>query len=260
MRSGNDMSIAPGGRASRRPLALASLTVACAALQGCFFFFLIPGSVTSKISDAVTGAKGANCVATTVKVGDRVRMPDGSVGVVKSLSGTSNRCTDLERPIRAEIVASADATSSSAAGSYVSRLRLNLSNDWESQLLTNQQKKNGWSLYAINRNIDVGVLFRAAPHSGITDMATYVETRRIESKPQATDAVMSEVSHIEVNARSAFRYTVTATQPNGSLVTVIVTFIEGSDEIAQLNTWTAAANFDHQKNTMEQLSENIVGF
>jgi hypothetical protein len=235
------------------------LALACATLTGCFFF-VIPGSVTSSISDAITGAHGSNCVATTVKVGDRVRMANGSIGMVKSLSGTSSRCTDAERPIRAEIVASTDRTPSQASSTYASKLRLNLSGDWTSQPLTDQQKNNGWSWYAANKNIDVGLLFRGATRNGITDMATYVETRRIEMKPQAADAALSEVSRIEVNGHPAFRYTITGTQANGQRVTVLVTFVDGSDEIAQLNTWTLAANFDHQRSVMEQLPENIVGF
>jgi hypothetical protein len=236
---------------------LAILASACAALTGCFFF-VIPGSVTSSVSDAVTGAHGSNCVATTVKVGDRGRLPDGSIGVVKSLSGTSSRCTDPERPIRAEIVA--DTALSQASSTYASKLHLNLPADWVSQPLTDKQKTNGWSWYAVNKNIDAGVLFRSATHRGITDMATYVETRRVETKPEATDVALSEVSRVEVSGHSAFRYTVTGTQANGQRFTVLVTFVEGSDEIAQINTWTLAANFDHQRNTMEQLPDKIAGF
>jgi hypothetical protein len=237
---------------------LVILALACPTLSGCFFFFVIPGSVTSSISDAITGAHGSHCVATTVKVGDRVRMADGSIGMVKSLSGTSSRCTDAERPIRAEIVASATSTPSQAGSTYASKLRLDLPADWISQPLTDQQKQHGWSWCAVNKNIDVGVLFRGAMRSGITDMATYVETRRIETT-EVSESV-SDVSRIDMNGRSAFRFTVTRKAANGQRIKVLITFIEGSDEIAQLNTWTLAANFDHQRNAMEQLPDNIVGF
>lgn len=71
-------------------------------LSGCWFIF-IPGSVISAVSDSITGAKGENCVSNQAKVGDRIRMPNGAVGVVKSLSGTSVRCSQLELPIRAEL-------------------------------------------------------------------------------------------------------------------------------------------------------------
>lgn len=79
-------------------LALASLTQ----LGGCFFFF-IPGGLLQKASDGLTGAEGDHCVSSSAKVGDRTGMPYGGSGEIKSLSGTSIRCTDPQRPIRARI-------------------------------------------------------------------------------------------------------------------------------------------------------------
>lgn len=68
-----------------------------------WFFFFIPGSVTGAITDAITGDKGENCVGSNTKVGDTIRMPDGSYGTVKSLSSSSSsRCTN-NQPIRALI-------------------------------------------------------------------------------------------------------------------------------------------------------------
>lgn len=72
-------------------------------LSGCWFIF-IPGSVVSAVSDSVTGAEGAHCVSETAKVGDRVPLPGNGRGTIKSLSGTSVRCTDTSRPIRALII------------------------------------------------------------------------------------------------------------------------------------------------------------
>src|SRR5476649_346530 len=66
-----------------------------------FFFFFLPGKVTGAISDAVTGSEGENCVGPNAKVGDTIRLPGGGQGAVKSLSGTSVRCTTAEFPIRA---------------------------------------------------------------------------------------------------------------------------------------------------------------
>lgn len=76
---------------------------ACACLQGCLFFY-IPGSVTSSVGDALTGAEGAHCVPDRAKVGDTINFGAGRSGTVKSLSGTSSRCQNPEMPIRALIV------------------------------------------------------------------------------------------------------------------------------------------------------------
>lgn len=72
-------------------------------LQGCWFVF-IPGSVTAAITDGLTGATGEHCVSTTAKVGDRYVTQNGTLEIV-SLSGTSSRCQDQFRPIRAKLTA-----------------------------------------------------------------------------------------------------------------------------------------------------------
>jgi hypothetical protein len=71
-------------------------------LQGCWFIF-IPGSVVGAITDGISGAKGEHCVGNSVKVGDKVKKSDGTVLTIKSLSGTSTRCKESDKPIRAEL-------------------------------------------------------------------------------------------------------------------------------------------------------------
>jgi hypothetical protein len=86
------------------------LTLASTNANAWFFFFL-PGNATGAIADAITGDKGENCVGPNTKVGDTVRLPDGSYGTIKSLSGTSSRCTS-KLPVRALI----EGTNSSSSG------------------------------------------------------------------------------------------------------------------------------------------------
>lgn len=69
-------------------------------LQGCWFVF-IPGSAIGAVSDSFTGAEGSHCVGANAKIGDAIRLPGGGRATVKSLSGTSVRCTNPEMPIRA---------------------------------------------------------------------------------------------------------------------------------------------------------------
>ncbi len=86
----------------RTALALSLCLLATPLLSGCWFVF-IPGSVVGAVSDSMTGAKGDNCVSANVKVGDRIRLPGGGRARVKSLSGTSIRCTSPELPIHAPL-------------------------------------------------------------------------------------------------------------------------------------------------------------
>jgi hypothetical protein len=71
-------------------------------LQGCFFFY-VPGSFIDAAADAATGKEGLNCVTSSAKVGDTVRMPDNSYWKVEKIEGTSYRCRDSALPIRAKL-------------------------------------------------------------------------------------------------------------------------------------------------------------
>lgn len=86
----------------RRGWFLAASMAACTQLSGCFFVF-IPGSLIQKASDGITGAEGEHCVPSEAKVGDKIALPGGGMGEIKSLSGTSMRCRSEARPIRARI-------------------------------------------------------------------------------------------------------------------------------------------------------------
>jgi hypothetical protein len=76
-------------------------TSAACTLSGCFFFY-IPGSAVSAVSDTLTGSFGNKCIGESVKVGDRIRIDGGGTGTVTRISGPSSRCQD-GRPIRAEV-------------------------------------------------------------------------------------------------------------------------------------------------------------
>ncbi len=73
----------------------------CAPAHALFFFF-IPGGMISGIADKVSGVEGDHCVAESAKVGDMISLPGGQAALVKSLSGTSSRCTG-PYPIRARL-------------------------------------------------------------------------------------------------------------------------------------------------------------
>lgn len=90
------------GGFNRRKLGLVLSLALATQLSGCWFVF-IPGSLMQKVSDGITGSEGEHCVPSSAKVGDRIAMPYGGTGEIKSLSGTSVRCTDPQRPIRARI-------------------------------------------------------------------------------------------------------------------------------------------------------------
>jgi hypothetical protein len=234
---------------------LAALTLF---LQGCLFFY-IPGSVTSAVSDSITGSEGNNCVGANAKVGDKIRLPGGGVGTIKSLSGTSVRCTNPELPIRALLGFPDDNAAAQEPAKNTSKIGLTLPTGWEQKTLTQQMVVGNGVLYAINRTTDTGLLLSANKREGITDLMAFAVSREGNQASRLIDPQQSQVSKIEVNGKVALRFDVAGSNKNGLKLTYMVTIIEGVTEIAILNTWTASANFEKQKEAMESLGASVTG-
>jgi hypothetical protein len=226
--------------------------------QGCFFFF-IPGSVISSVSDAITGSEGSNCVGEKAKVGDKVRLPGGGVGTIKSLSGTSVRCTNPEMPIRALLVFDDDKTVTTPSIPYALKINLSLPAGWERKALTEPMIMRNVILFATNRTIDSGVYLFAEKREGITDLMEYAYTRRSNQANALTDPHLSNISQIEIGGKKALRFDVTGKVKNGVKITYMMTVINGSTEIAIVNTWTTAADYERRKEAMTLLAENVSG-
>lgn len=165
-----------------------------------WFFFFLPGSVTGKIADAFTGAEGENCVGSTAKVGDNIRLPNGDLKSITSLSGTSTRCTNPEMPIRA-LLGSA-ATSPTA---HVSKAGIDLPDAWAPQTVTDALKAENILLHAANRNTDTWLALSAMSHTGITDMKAFATARRSALANMLTETQVSEISQSMKSGVPAFQ-------------------------------------------------------
>jgi hypothetical protein len=225
-----------------------------------WFFVFLPGKVIESVGDAITGSEGANCVSAGAKVGDSITVPGGSAATVKSLSGTSVRCTNPELPVRALLVASApSAATATPTAMLESKARIDLANGWESKTLSDQQRANGIILYAVNRTIDSGMFLGAAKREGITDMATYAITRRAAQVNRLTGTSQSEVLQTSIDGRPAWRFEVTGATKSGARFTFYETIIDAGTEVIALSAWTTAAAFETHKPTLKTLAESISG-
>lgn len=234
-----------------------------------WFFFFLPGSVTGAIGDAITGSEGANCVPEAAKVGDKIRMPNGGIGTIKSLSGTSIRCNDAAMPMRALIVtndptANPEPTVNPAAVASivvpgVDKLTFDLPVGFDMKPITDAQKNISVVFYAINRTSDIGVLVIAEPHAGVTDLMSYAMTKRANQEGRLADTESSEITKMNINGRPAYRYEVSGSLKTAMKLTYTTTIIEGADQIILVNAWTGAANFIQRKSEMENLAERVNG-
>jgi hypothetical protein len=219
-----------------------------------WFFFFLPGAVTGKIADAFTGAEGENCVGIAAKVGDNIRLENGDVKSITSLSGTSTRCTNPELPIRALL---GNATTSPPA--HISKAGIDLPDAWTPQTLTDALKAENALLHAANRNTDTWLVLSAMSHKGITDMKAFATARRSALANMLTEAQVSEISQSMKNGVPAWQYTVSGKLKNGTDVTYLMTIFDTDGEIVALNTWTTTTGFAGQKVAMEGLSTRISG-
>lgn len=236
-------------------ITLTFVVLTCASSNAnAWFFFFLPGSVTSKIADTVTGSEGDNCVGSTAKVGDIIGLPNGGTATIKSLSGTSSRCTQPERPIRALLDFSTP--------SFTSKAGINLPDEWKPTPLTDQQKFGGGLLMAKNSTVnDSGLYLGATKRKGAPDMMAVATNSRSALANTVAESQQSEIEQITVNGMRAWRYEVTGKTRGlfGSKYTYLTTIMEGDQEIVTVRAWTPADTFEKQKESLKQLAGNISG-
>ena len=233
------------------------------------WFFVIPGSVTRSISDAITGEEGFHCVGRAAKVGDVIQTSTGP-GIVKSLSGESSRCsTNLNRPIRAllvpgEGVVAADGKTVvskplTSMPPATSNARLELSDDWQQKPLVAGQDAKVIVLFAVNKTTNTALTLGTIKRSELGDIAVYAKTRQVSLAAALTDTKLSPIEPIKVGQLPAWRYTVSGNSKKGNAWTYMVTIYEGRDEVVIVNTWTLAANFALQQSEMHRIEDGISG-
>lgn len=237
----------------RKILPLMFLLLACASSNAnAWFFFFLPGSVTGKIVDAFTGAEGENCVGESAKVGDNINA-NGQLMTIKSLSGTSTRCTNTAMPIRAMLEPSSTVVTQSTT-----QAKIDLPDGWESIPLNSAQKVDGAVLLALDKTIDSGLLLNTAKRQGITDMRAYADSRKAGQASRLQDAQQSETTKLMINGLPAWRFEVTGQYKNTSL-TYSITIIEGDQEIVSVSVWSSAAGFPQQKEALLRIVDSLNG-
>jgi hypothetical protein len=246
------------GKAAARIAAIVSLA---STLSGCFFIW-IPGSVVSKISDSVTGSEGEHCVGTAAKVGDVLTAPNGEMMTVKSLSGTSSRCQDANKPIRALLLpASTEQRQAGAPPPQITptKVGLSLPDGWEQKTPSDKMIASGIFLYAFNRTTDSGVVLSSTAKAGISDTGAFASTRCRAVSGNLVDPQVSPLVAGQVSGRNAQSCEISGALKTGTKLTYVLTVIEGTEELAVLNRWTTTSNFAAQKENFSKLAENVGG-
>jgi len=229
-----------------------------------WFFFILPGSVTSKIGDALTGSEGENCVGPDAKVGDPITF-NGVPMTIKSLSGTSTRCANAAMPIRALLVpvtanpSTPSTVSTPSLQENTTEGKLDLPLGWESQTLKEAMKVNGIVLHARNQTLDAALFMSVIKRSGITDMTTFADTRRATQAANLREPSPSGVSLALINGLPAWRFSVSGKLTTGQQMTYLQTIYESEKEVVVLNIWTSQGNFEKYRDHFIKIADSLTG-
>jgi hypothetical protein len=240
-----------------------------------WFFFFIPGSVTSAISDAVTGSEGNNCVGQQVAVGGVVKLSNGGYAKVKSLSGTSSRCPDSNMPIRAmlePIPVGEQFTPPVSLGNapfvaqqisnvpVTTEARLELSDDWVPKEITEDQKKRKIVLLAGNKELKATLLLSTTQSSEIETGETVTKRLLKNQSAKLDNPVGSEITSTIIHGAKAWQYHIAGNLKESKVaITYTVTLYEGDKEFVVLNTYSATENYEKLRPDLSKIENSLTG-
>jgi hypothetical protein len=218
-----------------------------------WFFFFIPGSVTGKISDALSGAEGDSCVGPNAKVGDVIKSPTGNTATVKSLSGTSSRCRNPELPIRALLTFNY---------SFSSKAGMNIPEGFESKPVSEMQRFQGFLLRAENPLTKAGFAVSALPRTATVDAASVATKVEAHMKTLIDDAKTSAEEELTIKGLRALRFEMEGKNKGlfGGTFIYVVTLLEGSTEVLVVNAWAPTkADFSKEREELQRLALSVDG-
>ncbi|MFH1814292.1 MAG: hypothetical protein ABIF28_09025 [Pseudomonadota bacterium] len=251
----------------RLTLAFVAL-IAISTNANAWFFFFIPGSVSSKVADVITGDEGEHCVAESAAVGDSVNLSSGGSATIKSLSGKTARCTTPEYPIRAklgpsqsDLRATRDETATTQSDNTGTSVKLNsvsVETGWDIQPIDDRAVRSGVVMKAYNRTIDSWIQLGVAKRSAIRDLPEFVQARKAIQASVMKNSEISETKTLRVGEIPAWQFEITGLS-NGQKMSYMQTIFEGSDEVVGVEIWTTSANYFSVKQRLVETTESLSG-
>lgn len=138
-------------------------------------------------------------------------------------------------------------------------LKISLPDGWVVKPLTDAMASGGGSVYALNPALDAGLLLSAAKRDGVNDLMAYASARRASQENRLLNPQSSDIIRIEVDGKLGLRFEVSGFVKGGVKVTYLYTIIEGNSQIAVVNAWTKAIDFQTQRKALESLTYQVSG-
>ena len=219
-----------------------------------FFFFLPVGA----ISDAISGASGDNCVGENTKVGDKITLK-GDIMIVKSLSGTSSRCSDSRYPIRAEL--EKDTTPITQATTNAS---IEIPDNYVNRELNDTQKKGYAVFWVYDKNKDSSMILYSINRNLIVTQTDdeYADKQLIQQGNTMDIMTSTPTNKFTINGMNVWQKEITGILKTGSYkkpISYLFTMYAGDDEFLLLKQWTNEANFATLKPEYELVVGTVKG-
>ena len=210
-----------------------------------FFFFWFP-------TGGGTADPNLKCAAESVSVGQNLAV-DGKQYVVKLVEGTSSKCTSSLLPIlvRVELIGDVQQKQSSA--------KLELDAGWEQKTLTDVMKTGGGVLYALNRTIDAGLLISTVNKKEISNIDTFVNTKKNTTTGALLEVTTTEIVKSQVSGLNSWQYQKVGKSKAGISFTYYSTWVESVDEVVLINFWTSTSNFANALPTFIKVTNSLSG-
>jgi hypothetical protein len=228
-----------------RTLLIGACSLAFVSSAHAWFFFMLPTSLFS--------AKGDTCITSDAKVGDKLTK-DGRIYSVKSISGTSSRCTNPATPVLAEVEARTEPVPDN-----VTQARISIPEGWSPQPITDAMKMNGVVSYYTNRTLDAGLqlaTFKRAPGTTTLDL---VESKKASQLSHLKEAQQIPTSQMLLAGLPAWRYEVSGRVTSGVDIKYLSTFFEGDSEIVGVIAWTTTPGFDRTRERLDAIVSSVSG-
>lgn len=205
---------------------------------------------------ALNNPYAESCIASTYKVGDKMRSPIGSSSytVVKSLSGTSSRCQVQTNPILANI---------EMVIGVSPRFQMEVPDDYKAVEINDLSKMSGQ------------VLASSSSRGGLRELVVFYRQRESIITPEAImqatidglatffkeAPVVKNQEELIINGMKAWRYEVIGTGKTifAPSVTYQLTMLEGDNEYLIVNATSKTTNYEEDKQNMYTYAYKVSG-
>lgn len=241
----------------------------CYTNQALAWFIFIPGSVTSAISDAITGDKGEHCVTRGAKPGDIVTDVAGGRWRVENISGESMRCAS-DKPIRATLapIGSQVANSTPQESSHSSLNKSpqlgsftpDLGNSWSPKPVYPHMREKLIQGYYIHESNEWELVYGSLTRSSLgVSVQKYADSVHTAIPGSLENTVQTEISVSSDHPKSIYHFEREGNLSNGSRVRYFISVFAYDGDLVLLQQFAKAELYSKYNDKMKEVSSKLAG-